>query len=114
MLFLLKEAGTRPDPMAAKDLFDLDLETIQNTQSELFEMLSVLVGESQTQIKTEAKPAAGLLRHLSRGHGPDPGTVGRGAAAVSTETCGKGGRRGGVANAGRPTLGKSKQTADAF
>ncbi|KAI9981972.1 hypothetical protein PInf_009755 [Phytophthora infestans] len=71
MLFLLKEAGTRPDPMAAKDLFDLDLETIQNTQSELFEMLSVLVGESQTQIKTEAKPAAGLLRHLSRGHGPD-------------------------------------------
>ncbi|KAI9989071.1 hypothetical protein PInf_022798 [Phytophthora infestans] len=37
ILYLLKEAGVTPGPFAAKDMFDLDLETIQNTQSELFE-----------------------------------------------------------------------------
>ncbi|KAF4132093.1 hypothetical protein GN958_ATG18715 [Phytophthora infestans] len=62
VLYLLKEAGVTPGPFAAKDLFYLDLETIQNPQSELFENLRVLVGESQTQIKTESKPAAGLPR----------------------------------------------------
>ncbi|KAI9980013.1 hypothetical protein PInf_026917 [Phytophthora infestans] len=35
ILFPLKETGVTPGPFAAKDLFDLELETIQNTQLEL-------------------------------------------------------------------------------
>ncbi|ETK90488.1 hypothetical protein L915_05751 [Phytophthora nicotianae] len=37
VLRLLKEAGITPGPIAAKDLFHLDLEAIQITLSELFE-----------------------------------------------------------------------------
>ncbi|ETO58694.1 hypothetical protein F444_22926, partial [Phytophthora nicotianae P1976] len=56
------EAGITPGPFAAKDLFHLDLETIQITLSELFEKLKVLVGEAKTQTKVETKLEAAVTK----------------------------------------------------
>ncbi|KAF4136059.1 hypothetical protein GN958_ATG14805, partial [Phytophthora infestans] len=58
-------------PFATNELFELDCETIQNTQWAFFETLRVSVGESQTQIKTEPNPSASLPRPPKWGHGSD-------------------------------------------
>ncbi|KAI9998232.1 hypothetical protein PInf_002577 [Phytophthora infestans] len=84
ILYLLKEAGVTPGPFAVKDLFDPDLETIQNTQSELFKKLRVLVGESQTQIMTESKPAASLSRPPKSGSRTGSSQQSRYASAASS------------------------------
>ncbi|ETO61453.1 hypothetical protein F444_20541 [Phytophthora nicotianae P1976] len=62
VLRLLKDAGITPGPFAVKDLFHLDLEAIQITQSEIFKMLKVLVREAETQTKVDAKPEAALTQ----------------------------------------------------